>query len=279
MANISKIDLQAAADRFTEDDKTNYLAADAALQPGLAGMRMYKAPLLGVAQAGDPLFAGLQAPEAIGPHFLLPEAWLPGSRSVLSFFAPFTDTVVEANLRDASEVPAEWLHARIEGQLFINALTVHLRDLLAEAGFPSLIPPMDKRFWGNGRPASVKEDGTSVPGYTSNWSERHIAYVCGLGTFGLSRGLITRAGMAGRFGSLVTAAPLEADRRPYTRYDEYCNRCGACAARCPAKAITLEGGKDQPACQHFCDEVRAKNAPRYGCGKCSVGVPCSTRIP
>ena len=279
MANLAKSDLQAAAIRFTEEHQSNYLSEGVALQPGLVGMRMYGAPLLGIADAGDPLFAGLRASQAIGPHFLLPETWLPGARSVISFFSPLTEQVTEANLRDPADVPPEWLHARIEGQLFINALTEHLRDLLVEAGAPSMIPLMDERFWSNGKPALSKEDGTVVPGFTSNWSERHVAHVCGLGTFGLSRGLITKKGMAGRFGSIITAMPLEPDGRPYTRYDEYCTHCGSCIAKCPVKAITLETGKDQPACQHFCDEVLAKNAPRYGCGKCSVGVPCVRGIP
>ena len=31
----------------------------------------------------------------------------------------------------------------------------------------------------------------------------HAAYLCGLGTFGLSRGIITKPGMAGRFGSIM----------------------------------------------------------------------------
>jgi len=279
MTLISKNDLLDAAARFTDASGINRVAEDVALRPDLAGFRMYEAPIIGIADASDPCFRSLQAPEVIGPHFILPETWLPGARSVISFFSPFTDGVVAANERDRAEVPAEWLHARIEGQNYINALTVHLRELIEGEGYACLIPPMDKRFWGNGKPAGVREDGTAFPGYTSNWSERHVAYVCGLGTFGLSRGLITAKGMAGRFGSIVTAMPVDADQRPYTRYDEYCTRCGICAANCPADAITLEEGKNQDACSAFCDQVRAKNAPRYGCGKCSVAVPCTRAIP
>jgi epoxyqueuosine reductase QueG len=279
MTPISKNDLIQSMIQFTKEAKENHVAEDLALRPELSGMTMYVEPLLAVAAAEDPLFAQLQAPEAIGPHFMLPESWLPGAKSVLSFFSPFTDQVIEANLREPTEVPAEWLHARIEGQIFISAMTTHIRDLVTGAGYECVIPPMDKRFWGNGSPARVNEDGSSVPGFTSNWSERHIAYVCGLGTFGLSRGLITPRGMAGRFGSLVTTMPIEADQRPYNRYDEYCVKCGACIRQCPAKAITLEEGKAQIPCSAFCDEVRTKHTPRYGCGKCSVGVPCTRGIP
>ena len=37
----------------------------------------------------------------------------------------------------------------------------------------------------------------STNGWRSTWSERHVAYVCGLGTFGLSGGLITEQGPGG----------------------------------------------------------------------------------
>ena len=78
--------------------------------------------------------------------------------------------------------------------------------------------------------------------YASNWSERHVAYVCGLGTFGLSKGLITERGMAGRFGSIVTDAELAPTPRKYSDPFEYCTKCGACQFRCPAKAIDKSRG-------------------------------------
>lgn len=73
---------------------------------------------------------------------------------------------------------------------------------------------------------------------TSLWSERHAAYVCGLGTFGLSKGLITKKGIAGRFTSLITDLPLLADERAYTDVYEYCTRygCGLCQVRVPCEA-------------------------------------------
>ena len=37
----------------------------------------------------------------------------------------------------------------------------------------------------------------------SDWSERHIAYVAGQGTFSLSDGFITERGIAHRCGSVV----------------------------------------------------------------------------
>jgi epoxyqueuosine reductase QueG len=140
---------------------------------------------------------------------------------------------------------------------------------LERAGYPSLVPNTDARFW------SGRLEGR----HTSLWSERHIAYIAGLGTFGLSRGIITRRGMAGRFGSLVTAAPFLPDEREYEELYQYCTRCGVCVRNCPAGAISLEHGKDNLICCTFLDELKEKYGYRRGCGQCQVAVPCESGIP
>ncbi|MCL1849422.1 MAG: 4Fe-4S binding protein [Clostridiales bacterium] len=274
MPNLSKNDLLDAARRFMDESPANFLAEDLALRPDLAGMRLYETPLMGVAAAGDPVFIQMQAEEAVGRLFVLPGDWLPGAQSVISFFFPFTSQIIEANANEPVETPPEWLHGRIEGQAALDAMIDSIRALLEEAGNACVIPGKDERF-----KSAPKQEGPDNPGYTTAWSERHVAYVCGLGTFGLSRGLITSKGMAGRFGSLVTTLPLEADPRPYTRYDEYCTMCGLCAPRCPVDAIDPQKGKNIALCSAYQQVTREKHAPRYGCGKCSVGVPCTSCIP
>ncbi len=97
--------------------------------------------------------------------------------------------------------------------------------------------------------------------------------------FGLSTCLITEKGTAGRLGSVVTTLPLRPDARPYTRYDEYCTRCGMCAQRCFAGSIDREKGKDRGVCERLLDERKIQHAPRYGCGKCNVRVPCEREKP
>ena len=67
--------------------------------------------------------------------------------------------------------------------------------------------------------------------------------------------------------------------RRYRGVYDYCTRCGACVRRCPARAISLETGKDQLACWTFLNRTKLRCAPRYGCGKCQVAVPCERRIP
>jgi len=52
-------------------------------------------------------------------------------------------------------------------------------------------------------------------GLASNWSQRHIAYAAGLGTFSLSDGFITPKGIAMRCGSVVCDAALSPTLQVY----------------------------------------------------------------
>ena len=115
--------------------------------------------------------------------------------------------------------------------------------------------------------------------FSSNWSERHAAYAAGLGTFGLSKGLITEKGIAGRFASIIIDAEAAPDERKYTGIYDYCTMCGACVRRCPGQAITLEEGKNHNICNTTVNTLSAPHAPRYGCGLCQTKVPCESRIP
>ena len=85
-------------------------------------------------------------------------------------------------------------------------------------------------------------------------------------------------GVAGRFGSVIIDACLPITPRSYSDLYEYCTMCGACM-RCPGGAITLEGGKSHIACSSYVNKMRELYAPRFGCGKCQVKVPCQRGIP
>jgi len=79
--------------------------------------------------------------------------------------------------------------------------------------------------------------------------------------------------------SVITDAPFPATPRPYSEPYEYCTFCGACAHRCPVDAISAERGKDIVLCSDYIDHTEIAYAPRYGCGKCQLSVPCETGIP
>ena len=242
---------------------------------------IYDEPIVGFGAAKDPLFEEYKKDGVIGPWFDTPEEWLQEAKTVISIFFPFSKVVRESN-RKADNIPSiEWLQGRIEGQAFIAAFTKNFEAWIHSVDIQTICPSISPEFLAY-KGGDVSEKYPEYKGqkvYGSNWSERHAAFVCGLGTFGLSKGLITKKGIAGRFTSAITSFDVEADERPYTDIYEYCTRCGACIRRCPANAITMEHGKEHLPCQQFLGYTIATYPPRYGCGKCQTAVPCEDRIP
>lgn len=225
---------------------------------------IYSPPLFAVAAADDPLFSELKNPAVIGPHHRTPQEWLPGAQSVLSYFLPFSSFIRDRN--KAPGLPAiEWVYGRYEGEQVNDALREHLVSLVEQQGGRALAPPLSSQF--------------QVVDRRSNYSERHVAFIAGLGTFGLGRSLITSRGCAGRFGSVVLSMEIKATPRPYQHREDYCNHCGECIPRCPVGAITSKG-KDLEICAQYSREtIRPRFKPRYGCGKCQTDVACESRIP
>lgn len=270
---------------FVADSPDNHVSVEDAIYPELAGLKLYEAPVMDFAFADDELFTREYKKEGVvHPEHMAPREWMPGAKTVISFFLPFTREVKESNRHKNDEpyapgIPqrcsAAWLHARAEGQSFLNRVTDYIQALLEAEGFESICPTTSGRL-------------RKITPYISTWSERHAAYAAGLGTFGLSRGLITSRGMAGRFGSVITDAEFRPGIRPYSDPFEYCTMCGACMAKCPVDAIDKAKGcalgKDQLICGPY---VYGSSLPphgpneriRYGCGKCQSGVPCESAIP
>lgn len=146
-----------------------------------------------VGAADDPEWEVLKRPEAVGHLFRTPKEWLPQAVSVVSYFAPFSDFVVEGNKRDAVDVGNGWLYARVEGQAFLTEVNHFLEEWLRARGYNALAPYASPEFryvFEAGTNAEIEDKSLS---FTSNWSERHVAYVCGLGTFSLSKGAHHRA--------------------------------------------------------------------------------------
>lgn len=275
---MDKDDILSIAQAFVDESPINRVPEDLALRPDLVGMRLFDHPLVGVADAADPMWDELLWPDVIGPHFRKPMQWLPTAKSVVSFFFPFTERIRKSNVADPDWPSHEWMHGRIEGQTFLFAFAKELIDKIQKAGGQAVAPTASPDFWSRDMPAIVDDAGNSVPGFSSNWSERHVAHISGLGTFGLSAGLITAKGMAGRFVSLVTDLALTPDKRQYEKWDEYCTHCGVCIDRCTFMAITPEG-KDHVICGAISARNKSHFAPWYGCGKCQVKVPCEKGIP
>ena len=225
----------------------------------------YRQPLVGFADAADPRFFQLR--ETAEPTHLLPRDLLPEARSVISFFLPFAEEIVKANRAGSRQVAREWAVAYVETNALINTITRQLVVALARQGVSAAAEP-----------ATHNWDPVTL---ISRWSHKSVAAIAGLGSFGLHHMLITDAGCAGRFGSLVADAPLEpsssADEPIIQRCSYFVDgSCLACVRRCPVGALT-EAGLDKHLCYQRLLEV-AESFEELGladvCGKCAVG-PCA----
>jgi epoxyqueuosine reductase len=128
------MDRQVIADlagEYVKTAKENRIAEEVALCPRVVNMRIFDQPLFAFGAADDPLFYDLKEAGAVGEHHFLPVDWLPQAKTVISFFLPFTNVVKQSNYEDLFTPSPEWLHARIEGHMFINQLYRKLRKLSA----------------------------------------------------------------------------------------------------------------------------------------------------
>lgn len=260
------MDLKRQAEAFHASSGVNLVEHPDALSTlpvSPSSLKIYDPPLFGVADALDPLWARLKEAGVIGPGHRSPGEWLPGARSVVSYFLPYSPQVRRAN-RGKGGAATEWIYGQWEGAKFNAALVNFLVKTLEAAGAKAMAPMVDPRY--------------KTVDLRCNWSERHTAFIAGLGTFGLSHALITPLGAAGRFGSVITDAGLEPTLRAYQEANAYCRTCGICIGRCPCQAITA-AGKNHKLCLEYEDATLALYSPRYGCGKCMTGVPCEGRIP
>lgn len=257
------------------------------------GWKIYDSPLVAVAAADDPWFEKFQEPGIIGPEFITPGEWLEGAQSVISYFLPFSKEVRDSNRR-AGMPSEEWMSSRIEGESFNDSLRTFMIGLFRGMGEDAVAPALDRRhikYPQSTEPLATRFTGASLwpmqfmnAGMTSNWSERHVAFAAGLGTFGLHKALIGEKGCAGRYGSVVTTLELTPTDRKYQHPNEYCpylmnGSCGACISRCPSGAITEEG-KNKDVCNTYIEtKIHSLYLTRWGCAKCNLNVPCESGIP
>ena len=219
----------------------------------------YREPLVGVAPAADPRFRELR--RIVEPTHLMPEEMLPGARSVVAFFLPFAAWVVDANSVHGDRVAPEWSTAYVETNALIARISAHLTELLAERGVRAAATPATHNY-----------DPVSL---ACQWSHKSVAVIAGLGSFGLHRMVITDAGCAGRFGSLVVDADLNVAPIPARERCRYlCDgSCADCVARCPVDALSEDGSMDKQRCNQRLIDIAAEFGAK-ACGKCAMG-PCS----
>lgn len=178
---MNKQNLINLSKEFINNSRLNVITEKVAISDNVIGMKIYEFPLIGIGNADDNYFNLFKEDSVIGQHFMPPKKWLRQSKTVISLFLPFTDTVKIGNSKDIKWPSEEWLHARVEGEHFMKKLLAYLESELIKKGCNSTAPLLDKRYW-----TKTKASNQNSLSFTSNWSERHAAFVCGLGTFGLS---------------------------------------------------------------------------------------------
>lgn len=238
----------------------------------------------------DEIFRQLK--QVIGAFHLTPEEALAGvaertgqahtdadALGVIAYILPITEQTRRENGRSKERPSERWANTRLFGEEFNRKLQSHIVTLLEDQGFQAVAPELDDELF-----RVFMDDKV---GLTSVWSQRHIAFSAGLGTFGLSDGLITSVGKAHRIGSVVVNHPLESSERTddihrdclfYRGID-----CRTCKKRCPVDAID-DSGHDKQVCSEFVFKQipiikEHYGIDIYGCGLCQTNVPCGKGVP
>jgi ferredoxin len=282
---------------------------------------LFEEPLVAFADGDDPLFEEYK--RIIGPRHLTPREALakaynrelkdlPERLSVISYALPLTSKIRKSNLlspgtqtafygREIMRVLKEKPSVYIAGYKLLHgkkdlvysfdlAIDLHMEELLREMGYlavaPELLPYFQREY------IHITESGyerdTNLEGAVievgSNWSQRHIAYVAGLGTFGLNSNFITERGCSARFGSVVTDLVLPPNVRTAKGPFSNClffvdGGCKACITSCPVGAITSMGLNPIACLDGLRVSTSVLDPTRILCGKCWTNLPCATTNP
>jgi len=223
-------------------------------------------PLVSFADADDSLFFKLK--EVVSETHDSPKNLLNDAKTVICYFIPFKKEMVLSNV-GGDNCSKEWAIAYIETNRLIVDLNKSLSGELKESGFKSIVLPPTHNF--------DKEK------LMSDWSHKHVAYISGLGNFGLHNMLITEKGCCGRLGSLITNAKIEPTKRPEKEFCLYRENktCKKCVENCTFGSLKTDSFD-----RHKCYDVCLSNNRFHSdleltdiCGKCACVVPCSFQNP
>lgn len=260
---------------------------------------LWQEPIVGFAAAESEYIDSLK--QIVHPDHQMPKDVLPGAKTVIAYFVPFSKWVAKSNSEAGADAGADhgdaanlaspqWAESYELTNAMFARLNEHIIQVIRDSGHEAATAPEAQVFY---RDEVI-----------SHWSFRHLAYAAGLGTFGLNNMLITDKGCSGRFNTVITDIDVEPDQ---PKEAEAClfkknGTCGACMVKCPAGAIS-EKGFDR----HKCYEQCLKNAAIYTefgssyagkqeegatgadaqnpeqvigsevCGKCIAGMPCAYR--
>lgn len=279
------------------------------LPESYGGGRIFATPLMGISKGDDSIFKRFKevvAPEQLTPSEMWVASGFPDERNlvsrlrIVSIIFPYVKMIREISKKE-TKIPAEiYCVGRNYANAFMTDVLKQTVRFFQDNGYRAIAGMLSDAY-------NIKID--FVDGnvkMSSSWSERHIAFAAGLGTFSLHEGLITEAGCNIRVTSVITDAPLEVTPRrsddPYANCLYYTKgTCRACEKRCPAGAITKDG-HDKEKCwlygQMIAKEMekrlglilkphyrringvyRQTSRPPVGCAFCQFDVPCTDKNP
>ncbi|MDO5095450.1 MAG: epoxyqueuosine reductase [Peptostreptococcaceae bacterium] len=220
----------------------------------------WQEPLICYADAHDELFDELK--NIVGQDHISPLTSLASANTVISYFVPFEEETVLSN-QSGKIASRDWAFAYIETNRLIDNLGLAIKERLEKKGYATILP--------QGKNLDRATD-------SGNYSQRHIAYIAGMGTFGMNRLIITEKGCAGRFGSVITELKIEPTPRPEKEYCLYKvdKSCTDCIDACPRGALTVDGFDKQKCMEHMKDNqiiYRDLGNIRV-CGKCVANARC-----
>lgn len=221
---------------------------------------IYRTPLLGFTKADDEIFFRFKS--LIGESHLMPAELLNGARSVMAFFLPYHKELIVEN-RQGTLAARSWALAYQFTNNFIDDTCKEISRCLHEKGIKTawLLP-------------TYEFDKNKL---IAQWSHKHVAFACGLGTFGRNHLLITPKGCAGRFGTMVLDIDIEpTSRSAQTHHCFVENGCSYCRKKCPVEALN-NGEFNRHKCYSQCltnDDFYQDLECVEVCGKCATG-PCA----
>jgi epoxyqueuosine reductase QueG len=230
--------------------------------------KLWKDPIIEFVSAGNIKLQDLKK-TVCSDHFM-PHDILPDAKTIISYFIPFQEYIVKSNIK-GTMASTEWAVANIKTdnltRIINESIEVLMRKTGNKAGKISVIHSFDTKK------------------LVSTWSHMHIAYIAGMGAFGINNMLITKNGCCGRFGSILIDYKLD----EYKKVDEVKEKClnklygicKVCQTNCVAKCFEKDQF-DREKCYEQCLKNRDFHK-KYGhadvCGKCQVNLPCSMNEP
>jgi len=229
---------------------------------------MWREPIIEIISVNNEELNDLK--QVVSLEHFMPYDILKDAKSIISFFVPFNENIVKSNI-NGTMASKEWIIAYIKTNDLIQVINDRIEELMEMNGYKTGKIPATHNF----------DEKTLI----SNWSHRHIAYIAGIGTFGINNMLITKKGCCGRLGSIIINYELKNYQQVIKTKEKCLNKlngnCGICHKRCIANAYKNNIFNRNICYKQCLENVKHNKEIGYAdvCGKCMVDLPCSLREP